>query len=211
MAVSTVLCLTFAYQIRYADTTFFLEPGSYKFVTIKSGPFAFSKASIALGDQPLLESTMLRELGKGGTLPLPDGSSLAVKNVAGGLGKSGGLEVLRNGVPLPGSVGTPEHALRTAKGAGQLLYCLASLNVLYGLVVQYSGTDSIFSWNADGCWPYLLSALFVAVLGLLVHKKHSLVALGIALAYPVGDAVATFSLQLAAGARLESRCGSSLP
>src|SRR5689334_21858427 len=63
---------------------------------------------------------------EGCVFQLPDGSMLSVKL---GTGFGGGIELLRDGVALPGS-DTVEHT--QVKVAAQILYFIAALNALLG-------------------------------------------------------------------------------
>jgi hypothetical protein len=185
-----------------ATLRFPIETGSTHFLTIKGGLFGFNKATISYDDQPLLANVTSKELSNGVALALPDGSNVSIKRIRGGWTKPNGFDVLRNGVPLPGSLGTPGHALFTAKEAGKLLYGIAALNVVYALVVQFFHNDALSVGNDDAAsWPYLVAALLITMLGWLVYKKQSLIALAIAIACLIGDAVLTFTMQIASGAR----------
>jgi len=173
-----------------------LQPGAPERLTVTSGPFAFSKATIALDGTPLLTGLTPKQLEQGVSTTLPDGATLSIRKLNAGFFKAdqNGLELKRDGVPIPGSMGTPEHALRTAKGAGVLLYVLAVLNGVFGAFVQFAGHDPVFRVDQGG-WPYFLSALLMATLGYFVHRRLSLIALGIAMAYLVVDGFAGAVLQ----------------
>ena len=107
------------------------------------------------------------DLKRGQTIALPDGSSLDVRLMRGGLG------LARNGEPLPGSVSSPEQAVKPAVvavfwiGCGNLLLgILGALNVLdFGLF--FSGLSIIYGF------VFLLLGYFV--------RRRSAPALGIAI------------------------------
>ena len=180
-----------------------LEPGAPERLSIARGHFAFNNINIAFDGKPVLAGLTSKQLLEGVSLTLPDGSHIFVRRVAAGLFRSdqNGLELTRNGMPVPGSIGTPEHALRTAKGAGMLLYVLAGLNFAFGAYVQFAGEDPLFSWNSEGAWPVFLSALVMALLGYFVHRRRSLIALVLAMGYLAIDGFMSAIFQMEATGR----------
>ncbi|MPW16714.1 hypothetical protein GCT13_07135 [Paraburkholderia sp. CNPSo 3157] len=172
-----------------------LEQGGSDRLVIKTGNFKFNKADITLDGQSLLAGATSEQIKQGVSVSLPDGSHLAIKLVAGAFrAQASGLEVLRDGKPLPGSIGTPEHAVLTAKSGGQVLYFLAVLNFVAGLVATYSNSDGLFA--ASNALPLIAMAALLGVLGLFVQRKLSLIALGVSIAILIGDAVVSVASQL---------------
>lgn len=119
-----------------------LEPGGPERLSLIHNRMG-TKSTIAIDGKPLLADLTRKQLGEGVAVTLPDGSSLTVKMIAAGFlkGDQNGLDIRRNGIPIPGSVGTPEHAVRTAKTTGIFLYVLAGLNAAAGVVIQLAGND----------------------------------------------------------------------
>ncbi|SIT38026.1 hypothetical protein BN2476_150059 [Paraburkholderia piptadeniae] len=139
-----------------------MEQGGSDRLVIKTGNFKFNKAHITLDGQSVLAGVTSEQMKQGVSVSLPDGSHLAIKFVGNAiLAQASGLEVLLDGKPLPGSIGTPEHAVLTAKSSGQFLYFLAVLNFVAGLVATYSSSDGLFA--ASNALPLFASATLLAV------------------------------------------------
>jgi hypothetical protein len=173
-----------------------MEQGGSDRLVIKTGNFKTSKADITLDGQSVLAGVTYAQFKQGVSVSLPDGSHLAIRRVA-GVFQGDGLEVLLDGKPLPGSIGTPEHAVLTGKRGGQILYFLATLNFFAGLIASYSNSDGLFA--ASNALPFFVVAALLAVLGLFVHRKLSLIALGVSIAILIGDAAVTVASQLDGG------------
>lgn len=84
--------------------------------------WCFTRGHVSLGGVQLLTFRSAEALAQGADANLPDGSRLAVKVVRRWFGAS--LEVLRNGVPVPGS---PTHPRSRALAGGAALYGAALL------------------------------------------------------------------------------------
>ncbi|MEM5436226.1 hypothetical protein [Paraburkholderia diazotrophica] len=175
-----------------------MEHGGSDRLVIKTGNFKFNKAKITLDGQSVLEGMTSEQMKQGVSVSLPDGSHLAIKLVGNALyAQASGFEVLLDGKPLPGSIGTPEHAVLTAKSGGQFLYFLAVLNFVAGLVAIYSNSDGLFA--GGNALPLFAVATVLAVLGIFVHRKLSLIALGVSIALLIGDAIVSLASQLGDG------------
>ncbi len=113
-----------------------------------------------------------KELQKGGTFMLPDGSRLEVKLAR--TWWSAELQVLRDGKPLPGSGSDPRVKLKQSYG---ILYFIGGFNLILGIIAGLFQVDfllelgiGIYSIITGGV--YLLLAFFV--------QKRSALALGLA-------------------------------
>ena len=112
------------------------------------------------------------ELKEGRSFRLKDGSELSVKlNLS---FFNSGLEVLRNGAPLPGSTSDPGNRIKTAY---ILLLLVAFLNVFAGVLIITAGISEILIWTGAG---YLGSGFAFLILALSV-KRGSFTALLIAI------------------------------
>jgi hypothetical protein len=129
------------------------------------------------------------ELKSGGTAKLPDGSTLAIRLITGFANT--GLEVTRDGVPLPGTSTDPAAQVKLAGG---IVYFLAGFNALIG-IVAYVG-DIRFLKENFGYGPFLIAAVF-GVLGYFTMKR-SLAALIVAIALYGLDGIVTLGMQFSA-------------
>lgn len=112
-----------------------------------------------------------KELEGGGAWTLPDGAELRVlldTSVGGG-----GLQVTRDGVPLPGSVGDPKTAMTNA---ASLLYFIAGLNVVLGLVAELAGVELLLGLGLG--WATVAFGVVLGGLG-FATSRGSIVALWI--------------------------------
>lgn len=125
------------------------------------------------GVQLNAEAFSQSELKQGQVLMLPDGSRLFVAR------EKNQLEVTRNGEPVPGSA---THPLTQAKGAATLLWLIAGLTLILGIVVYASSGDIL--WFSVG------SVVLFGVLGFLV-RNGSLAALWVGIVVYSVDALFT--------------------
>ncbi|AEI67622.1 hypothetical protein [Corallococcus macrosporus] len=103
------------------------------------------------------------ELKRGAFFTLPDGSSLNVLLLSGAF--HSGLSVSRNGEALPGSDTDP---VQQVKRAANLLYFLAGLNTLLGVVAMVARSDVL---EAVGMGlGSIIFGLVVAVLGFFTYR-----------------------------------------
>src|SRR5258706_832893 len=128
----------------------------------------------------------------GKSAKLPDGSTLDVR-LESGFGKAGGLVVMRDGVPLPGSATDPESQV---KAAGGVVYAIAVLNLLVA-VIAYAFDVQVLKDNF-GYTPIFVAALF-AVLGYFTMKR-SAAALWTAIVLYALDGVLTLGYQISEAA-----------
>lgn len=106
----------------------------------------------------------------GKIIVLPDGSELDVRLKNSLMASE--LAVLRNGQPLPG---TAAHPLYRIQQAYTIIFIIAGLNVLLGLVGLVSTAEWVLLLS--GGWITVIFGLFLFLLGWLVKAKHSLPAL----------------------------------
>lgn len=171
--------------------TFALEPNGPKRLSLSWGAF-WKNFTVALDGQQVGALTP-DELKAGKDLPLPDGSTLRV-HLKQGFGNAG-LELSRNGKPLPGAANDP---VSMVKGAGYLLYFLAALNALLGAAAVALNIEVLLA-NGIGVASIVLGFIF-AVCGYFTMQR-SLVALVIAIVLYSLDAVATLAMAVGAGGK----------
>ena len=95
---------------------------------------------------------------------LVDGSIVKVQMVSNLAGTE--IQVLRNGQPLPGSASNPETRVKTAAG---LIFFIAGLNILIGLIATFFNSDILYQIGVT--WLNILFGVFFLVMGLLVRKR----------------------------------------
>ena len=97
--------------------------------------------TVKLDGVAVLTANGSSELKAGRSARLPDGSTLEVR-LETGFGKNG-LAVTRNGQPLPGSSTDPESLVKVA---GAVVYVLAGLNFLFGVIALFvwHGAERIY-------------------------------------------------------------------
>lgn len=108
----------------------------------------------------------------GATYTLDDGSTLDVK-LKSGMAESG-LVVLLNGEPFPGCGSDPLEKLKAAYG---MIYVIAALNIILGIVVVVGGFTFLANLGI-GAGSIVFGVIFV-ILGFLVSKR-SVIALTLA-------------------------------
>jgi hypothetical protein len=124
-----------------------------------------------------------RALQTGADFPLADGSMLSVKLASKKLGGSE-LEVLRNGKPLPGSAADPEQRLQVAYG---IIFFVAGVSFALGLIAKLTG--SAFLQQIGAVPAMIVQGCVYGALGYWVMQRRSVVALGLAVALFILDAV----------------------
>ncbi|MCX4240330.1 hypothetical protein [Paraliomyxa miuraensis] len=114
-----------------------------------------------------------KEVARGGSWQLEDGSTLQVKLETGFGG--GGLNVLRNGVPLPGSAADPKTAMKSAAG---IVFFIAGLNLVLGLVAELGRVEFLLALGLG--WIAVAVGVVFGALG-FATLRGSVVALWIAI------------------------------
>src|SRR5258706_7383481 len=167
---------------------FALEKDGPKRLELSWGGF-WKNFTVKLDGEIVLTAGGSAELKAGRTARLPDGSALEVR-LNTGIGNQG-LEVTRDGRPLPGSATDPEAQVKLAGG---IVYFLAGLNLLIGVIAF--AFDVRFLKENFGYGPLIVAALF-GVLGYLTMKR-SLAALIAAIAIYGLDGIVTLAMQFSA-------------
>lgn len=164
-----------------------LEPGAPKRVELTWG-LMHKNFQVLLDGKPIATANGSTELRQGISGLMPDGRTLEVKLVR--LLTQEQLTVLVEGRPLPGSSSDPQTQV---KSAGYLLYLIAGLSALMGVVqLTREGGDVA---GGVGTW---IAAVAFAVLGYFAMKP-SFVAIAIGMVLFAADAVFTLLDQLQAG------------
>ncbi len=167
---------------------FALEKDGPKRLELSWGGF-WKNFTVKLDGEIVLTAGGSAELKAGRTARLPDGSALEVR-LNTGIGNQG-LEVTRDGRPLPGSATDPEAQVKLAGG---IVYFLAGLNLLIGVIAF--AFDVRFLKENFGYGPPIVAALF-GVLGYLTMKR-SLAALIAAIVIYGLDGIVTLAMQFSA-------------
>lgn len=115
-----------------------------------------------------------KELQQGRTFELSDGSNLDIKLVR--TWSSTTLQILRNGIPLPGSGSDPTTKLKLSYG---LLYFIGGLNLVMGIIASLFQIDFLIDLGM-GTYSVVVGSIYL-LLAFFVQRK-SKIALGIALA-----------------------------
>lgn len=149
--------------------TYALEPDGPKRLTINWKSMSFKDTTITLDDVVVGTIPDQRELRAGQEFKLIDGSMLKVQLVQNISGSE--VQVLRNGVPLPGSASNPETRL---KGAWGMIFFIAGLNLLLGIIALLTGSELLANMGIG--WYSLIFGGFFLIMGFLV-KNRSKVAL----------------------------------
>ena len=156
-----------------AKQTYALEPGGPKRLEI-SWKYGFKDTTITFDGAPVGVINDQKSLRAGQEFSLTDGSKIKVMLVSNLAGTE--VQVMRNGLPLPGSASDPESRVKVAAG---IIYFVAGLNILLGLLAMFIDSDFIVGLGVS--WYNLFFGLFFLVMGLLVGKKKSKVALVLAI------------------------------
>lgn len=167
-----------------------LEPNGPKRLILSWNMFwknlVVSYDGVVLGSVP-----SKKELTSGQSFALPDGSAVQVQLVS-GFGSTE-LRLTRNGQPLPGSAADPISRLNTAVGT---VFFIAGLNIILGLVAEVFQV-SLLQQLGLGISSIIFGLIFL-VLGWFV-KRHSLIALFLAIGLFIVDGLLGFVLAAAAG------------
>lgn len=155
----------------------------------------FKDVQVSLDDDPVGTIPDRKALTEGRQLKLPDGSLLDVRLQSGLF--SNGIELARDGTPLPGSHSDPETVVR---GAGTILYLVAGLNALAGFAVMLFDVPWLARLTGEGGVGALLLATFYALLGFLTSRGSRL-ALVLAIVIFGLDAVSGVVMTVGSGER----------
>ena len=124
-----------------------------------------------------------KELAEGRDFTLDKNATLRVQLVKKGIsGES--LEVLINGQPIPGSSSDPNRRLAVAYG---LVFFVAGMNVLLGLIAELVPVGILLNMGI-GIYSVIFG-LLTGIMGFLVWKRHSSVALGVAVSLLIIDGI----------------------
>lgn len=168
-----------------AKTQFALEAGGPKRLELSWG-FSWKNFQVTLdGQQVGTAQGGQKELKEGLQFRLPDGSVLEIQLVQSAMSTE--MHVLRDGVPLPGSASEPEQRV---KSAAYLLYFLAGLNTLLGVVAMVIVSD-VLEGMGIGIGNILFGAI-VAALGFFAYRR-SRVALVLAIVLYAADSLYTLT------------------
>lgn len=147
-----------------AKATFALEAGGPQRLELSWGMF-WKNFQITLdGQQVGTVEGGQKALKEGAEFRLPDGSTLHVQLVQSAMNVE--LRVLRNGAPLPGSASDPAQRV---KSAAYLLYFLAGLNTLLGVVAMVVMSEMLEGMGV-GIGNILFGAI-VAALGFFTYRR----------------------------------------
>ena len=163
------------------------EVGGPKRLTV-SWDFFNSRYSIRLDDEDPVIVTGA-EVREGRELTLSDGSTLLIRIADGNV--ASGLDVTRNGEPLPGSGADPATLVKAAAGT---IYFLSGLHVVLGLfgLLGPEGRASV---------PLIMLGAVFAVLGFFTMKR-SLVALLFAMGLYAAIGVWSTAVDAQAGTKI---------
>ena len=171
--------------------SFAFEPNGPKRLTLSWGAF-WKNFTVAVDGQQVAEVSPA-ELKAGKDVALPDGSTLRV-HLKQGFGNAG-LELTRNGQPLPGAVNDPASMV---KNAAYLLYFLAALNAVVG-AAAVAFHVKVLENIVIGVGNIIFGFIF-AVAGFFTMRR-SLVALILAMALYAVDGVASLVMAAEAAGR----------
>lgn len=160
-----------------------LEKNGPKEIEISWG-FAWKNFTVRQNEQIIGTAGSQQELKDGCQFRLLDGTELSVRlNL--GIGKTG-LEVLRDGKPLPGSDSDPEQKIKLAFG---ILLFVAAVNMAGGIIVTAIFPEFLFVGILIMFYGLLFAGLAMGV------KKHLFAALIIAIGLLIADALAGLFFQ----------------
>lgn len=123
--------------------------------------------TVALDGQVIGIFSGQKELEKGQTFQLPDGSTLDVK-LARTL-MSADLQVLRNGKPLPGSGSDPRVRLKQSYG---FIYFIGGFNLLLGFIALLFQVDFLYELGI-GFYSILVGLIYL-LLAFFVQRRSKL-------------------------------------
>ncbi len=161
------------------DTRFALEPGGPLRLRLSSDRW-FRSTRLYLDERSLGPAIDRRQLQRGLTLNLPDGTQLTAQLLNPFLWPE--LRLSRNGAPIPGSAADPFEVM---KSASRVLYFLGAINVVFGAAGLFTKSKE---FGAD-----------VLILGVLYSAMAFFTAQGSALALGLGAGLYALDTVLSIG------------
>jgi hypothetical protein len=161
-----------------------LNPGEAPRVELTWG-VSWKNLRVSLDGKEIGTIPSAKELKAGQEFPLGDGTTLQVQLHQNFIAPE--LRVLRNGRPLPGSASDPAERVRVAS---QVVYFIAGLNIVVGLLVGMFHVDFLRIIGAG--WPTFFTGVIYLVLGYFVQRR-SFAALVAAVALFALDGIATLA------------------
>lgn len=144
-------------------------------------------------EEVVIEELTRGDLDAAADVRLPEGTEIRITlKAASALGNAKRLAIHSDGKPLPGTLDDPVEA---AKQGGYILYAIAGLTALCGVVAMVTESEALASAGA-GIFSLFAAGLF-GVLGFFT-MRGSRVALGLAIALYAFDWIAGVALALAA-------------
>ncbi|GMU58718.1 MAG: hypothetical protein AMXMBFR34_04810 [Myxococcaceae bacterium] len=171
--------------------SFAFEPNGPKRLTLSWG--AFWKNFTVSVDSNQVAALTPEEVKTGKDVRLPDGSTLRI-HLKTGFGNAG-LELTRDGKPLPGAANDPQSMV---KSAAYLLYFLAALNAVLGAAVVAFHVTALENMGL-GVGNIILG--FIFAVGGYFTMQRSMVALGLSIALYAIDGIAGLVMAAEAGGR----------
>jgi hypothetical protein len=150
----------------------------------------WKNVQVGFDGQPLGTIPDSKALKAGQTFSLPDGTQLGVRLKT---GMQAGLEITRDGRPLPGSGGDPEVQIKLARN---IVWFIGGLSLVAGLAAELAKVE--FLLNMGIGWISAAVGVVFLVLGYFVGKR-SMVALGLAVGLLITDTVLTLALSAGTG------------
>lgn len=150
----------------------------------------WKNVQVGFDGKPLGTIPDSKALKAGQTFSLPDGTQLGVRLKT---GVQAGLEITRDGRPLPGSGGDPEVQLKLARG---IVWFIGGLSLVVGLAAELAKVE--FLLNMGIGWISAAVGVVFLVLGYFVGKR-SMVALGLSVGLLITDTVLTLALSAGTG------------
>lgn len=163
--------------------SFALEKGAEKHLKL-AWKGRYKDFQITLDNQPVGSFADQSALKQGAEFTLPDRSKLAVRFKPGVI--NAGIELTRNGQPIPGSDFDPQQQLGGAVG---IIYFIAALNLALGLGAEVLSISILRDFGAG--WVTVAFGAVFLLLGVLV-QRGLLIALIAAIALFALDGILNF-------------------
>jgi len=164
--------------------TFYLDKQSTEPIIIHHG-FNWKNLTITKDGELIGEVENIKVLQEGRTFPILDNRTISIKLIR-KFGIIQELEILLNGIPIPGSGTEPNHQV---KQVYQLLLFIAAFNAILGLAAEIGNIEFLKSLGL-GYGTIAIGILNVA-LAYLVKFRLSLIALYIAFGLMMADIILT--------------------